>query len=322
MSVTGEFEEGAFLGIRGCKTSSAADIVVLSVPYELTTSYGQGTENGPAAAIKASSQVELYDELLPSELPCGAEIFTALPWDGEGGTLIEQQQGITTYVESNIEGGAFPLIFGGEHGILPAVLRGVSNHELLAGDLSKLTLIQIDAHADLRDELDGEPMSHACAARRSLDLGVGKLLQLGIRAYCREEKEFIDLDSRVSTWFARDVLSLSSSNEKWLSWISALENIEGPVWLTIDVDGLDPCYVPSTGTPVPGGLSFWQVIETIEKLFSSRSAMVIGADINEIVPDQTNHITEFTAAMLATKVIAAHIANNLTSDTKAEGNRA
>ncbi|MBT3772015.1 MAG: agmatinase [Euryarchaeota archaeon] len=322
MSVSEEFEEGAFLGIRGCRTSFAADFAVLSIPYELTTSYGQGTENGPAAAISASAQVELYDELLTNELPCGAKIFTAPPWDGEGDNLKEQQKGISTYVGSNVEGGAFPIIFGGEHGILPAVLSGVKNHELLLGDLSKLTLVQIDAHADLRDELGGEPMSHACAARRSLDLGVGKLMQLGVRAYCREEKEFIDLDSRVTTWFARDVLSLANSSEKWEGWLTALQSIEGPVWLTIDVDGLDPCYVPSTGTPVPGGLSFWQVIETIEKLFSSQSALVLGVDINEIVPDQNNHITEFTAAMLAKKVVAAHIANSLTPDTEADVNEA
>ena len=112
MSVSEEFEEGAFLGIRGCRTSFAADIAVLSIPYELTTSYGQGTENGPAAAISASAQVELYDELLTNELPCGAKIFTAPPWDGEGDNLKEQQKGISTYVGSNVEGGAFPIIFG------------------------------------------------------------------------------------------------------------------------------------------------------------------------------------------------------------------
>lgn len=316
--MTDGFVEGAFLGIAGCNDESTADIVVLSIPYELTTSYGQGTENGPAAALSASSQVELFDPLLPKDLPCGFSIFTAPPWDGEGNSLKEQQLGISKYVATNTGGGAFPLILGGEHGILPPTLDGMKNHPLIKRDFSKLTLVQIDAHADLRNELDGEQMSHACAARRSLDLGIGRLLQMGIRAYCREEKELIDSDERISTWFARDVLSLTTGTDEWGRWLESLRGVTGPVWLTIDVDGLDPSYVPSTGTPVPGGLAYWQVVDTIEALFLSTEAKVIGADINEIVPDEANHITEFTAAMLATKVAAALIASNLSADTEAD----
>ena len=155
-----QFAEGNFLGLPD--TSGPADVVIASIPYELTTSYGQGTAEGPAACIIASAQVELYDILLEEELPAGKVIRTAGPWDGEGATLQEQLDGIGQYASEHYQSGAFPIFLGGEHGILPGLLRGCPE---------KVTLIQIDAHADLRDELDGEPYSHACAIARSLDEG-------------------------------------------------------------------------------------------------------------------------------------------------------
>tara|TARA_Y100000588_G_C14142188_1_gene876598 strand:- start:94 stop:1029 length:936 start_codon:yes stop_codon:yes gene_type:complete len=298
-----------FLGLP--ESEEEPDVVILQIPYELTTSYGQGTEGGPAATVSASSQVELYDPLLSEDLPCGYNLRTLPPWDGEGGTLKEQLTGITNYVQSSISNGAFPVVLGGEHGMLPAVLKAISKHSEINGDLSKLTIVQIDAHADLREELDGDPDSHACAAKRSLDLGVGRLLQMGIRAFSREEAKVIESDERVTTWMARDVMSICDGEAHWANWIETLKGIEGLVWLTIDVDGLDPAYVPTTGTPVPGGLAFWQVVETIEAIANSSGSNWIGADINEIVPDENNNVSEFTAAMLATKVVAAHISTLL-----------
>ena len=146
-----EFAEGTFLGLP--ESDEAADVVILSVPYELTTSYGQGTCDGPKAALQASSQVELYDPLLPEDLPCGFILHTAQPWDGEGGSLEEQLAGITDYVSQYDS--AFPVVLGGEHGILPAIMRSISERF----DLNDLTLVQIDAHADLRDELEGDQNS-------------------------------------------------------------------------------------------------------------------------------------------------------------------
>ncbi|CAI8311834.1 MAG: N(1)-aminopropylagmatine ureohydrolase [Marine Group II euryarchaeote MED-G33] len=302
-----EHAEGNFLGLA--EGDGTADVVILSVPYELTTSYGQGTCDGPKATLQASSQVELYDPLLPEDLPCGFLLHTAQPWDGKGGSLEEQLSGITDYVSQHDS--AFPVILGGEHGMLPAIMRSISKRM----DLNDLTLIQIDAHADLRDELEGDADSHACAARRSLDLGVGKILQIGIRAFAREEAEFIAEDVRVESWLARDVLNPCGGEATWLNWLNTLSEIEGPVWLTLDIDSLDPSYVPTTGTPVPGGLAFWQVIETIETISSAPSAKWIGADINEIVPDPNQHVTEFTAAMLATKIVAAHLARRLEDES-------
>ncbi|MDE0707640.1 MAG: agmatinase [Candidatus Poseidoniales archaeon] len=291
------------------ESDGGADVAILSVPYELTTSYGQGTCKGPKAALHASAQVELYDPLLPEDLPCGFVLHTAQPWNGEGESLQEQLSGITDYV-SQYES-AFPVILGGEHGMLPAIMQAVSKKI----NLNELTLIQIDAHADLRDELGGDPNSHACAARRSLDLGVGKILQIGIRTFAREEATFAAKDNRVESWLARDILNPCGGEAKWLNWLNTLSEIKGPVWLTLDIDGLDSVYVPTTGTPVPGGLAFWQVIETIETISAAPDAQWLGADVNEIVPDPNNHVTEFTAAMLATKIVAAHLARRLEDES-------
>jgi agmatinase len=291
-----QFAEGNFLGLPDL--GGDADILISPVPYELTTSYGQGTARGPAACIEASGQAELFDELLGEELPAGAVIRTVEPWDGEGGTLQEQLNGIGNYAARQYSNGGFPIFLGGEHGILPGILRGCPE---------KVSLIQIDAHADLRDELDGEPYSHACAIARSLDEGAISVHQVGIRAYCRQEADYIENDERVNTWFARDVMSPCTGAKAWNEWLEAIAKIEGPVHLTIDIDGLDGSLVPATGTPVPGGLSFWHVVQTIETAFANCD--IISADVNEIVPEEGTPLTQFTAAMIATKIAAARIAS-------------
>ena len=282
------------------------DVAILSVPYELTSSYGLGSNEGPQATIAASAQVELFDALLPEDLPCGFNIRTAEAWNGEGGTLQEQLSGISEYISPYLRS-SFPVVLGGEHGMLPAIMSAVSK----GINLKDLTIVQVDAHADLRDELEGDSFSHACAARRSLDLGVGQILQIGIRAFAREEIEFINQDNRVESWLARDILNPCGGEVAWQKWLETLSEINGPVWLTLDMDGLDPVYVPTTGTPVPGGLTYWQVVETIETIAAASDAKWIGADINEIVPDPNNHVTEFTAAMLTAKIVSAHIARRL-----------
>ena len=290
-----QFVEGNFLGLPDLE--GPADVIIASVPYELTTSYGQGTAQGPAACIEASGQVELFDDLLEEELPAGKIIRTVEPWGQEGDTLQEQLDGIGQYAAEQYASGAFPIFLGGEHGILPGILRGCSQ---------KVTLIQIDAHADLRDELDDEPYSHACAIARSLDEGALAVHQVGIRAYCRQEADLIDSDDRIHTWFARDIMSPCTGAKAWAEWLDSIAAIEGPVHLTIDIDGLDGSLVPATGTPVPGGLTFWHVVQTIETAFANCD--VISADVNEIVPQDDTPLTQFTAAMIATKVAAAQIA--------------
>lgn len=303
MTVAETFVEGNFLGLP--EQDGSPDIVILQVPYELTTSYGQGTALGPSSCVEASGHVELFDPLLGADLPAGYNIRTPSPWGGEGNNLMKQLDGISNYLCPWYDGNKFPVILGGEHGILPPIIHAAGVHPLVNGDYSRLTVVQIDAHADLREDFDDEPFSHACAASRAMDFGLKHLYQAGIRAFSKQEYERIQSDDKITTFFASEIHK--SHSHAWDNWIEQLGKIEGPVHLTIDIDGLDGSLVPATGTPVPGGLTFWQTVETIEALFGASNATVISMDINEIVPQEGTPLTQFTAAMLATKGIVNHI---------------
>ena len=258
------------------------------------------------ACVEASTQVELYDAQLGQDLPAGLSMHTIQPWDGEEPTLLKQLDSMVGYLIPWFRGDCFPLCLGGEHGILPPIMEAVRHHPLVDNDLSNLTVVQIDAHGDLREHLDGEKYSHACAAARALDAGIGSLLQVGIRAYSKEEHERMMADQRINTFFARDTQSPCHGAQHWNQWLETLSSIDGPVHLTIDIDGLDGSLVPATGTPVPGGLTYWQVHETIQALFNAPNAVVVSADVNEIGVQEDSPLTQFTAAMLATNVVAAH----------------
>lgn len=293
-----------FLGLD--QGEGDVDVAILSLPYELTTSYGQGTALGPMACIEASAQVELYDAHLGQDLPAGLSMHTIQPWDGEEPTLLKQLDSMVGYLIPWFKGDCFPICLGGEHGILPPIMEAVRHNPLVQQDLSNLTVVQIDAHGDLREQLDGEKYSHACAAARALDAGIGSLLQVGIRAYSMEEHERMLTDERITTFFAKDTQSPCNGAQHWETWLKTISSIEGPVHLTIDIDGLDGALVPATGTPVPGGLTYWQVHETIQALFNAPNAVVVSADVNEIGVQEDSPLTQFTAALLATNVVAAH----------------
>ena len=299
-------ERPTFLGLD--EPRGHPDVVIIPIPYELTTSYGQGTANGPMAAIEASSQVEVFDPRLSQDLPAGACFQTLAPWSSEAGTLIEQLTEIEDHLRpwlTNYD--IFPLILGGEHGLLPVQMKAITSHPTLEGDLSNLTIVQFDAHADLRDNLDGEPWSHACAARRSLDQGIGRIIQIGVRAWSREEASLSDSDERIETYLASNLFSVSSGRSNWSNLLESLRSIRGPVWITVDIDALDASLVPSTGTPVPGGLSWWHLEEAMAAIFEAKDADVLGADVVEIVPDSSGVLTPFTAALIATRLIGGHL---------------
>lgn len=300
-----DFEEGAFLGLP--RADGPADVAVVPLAYELTTSYGTGAVDGPQACVEASAQVELYDDRLGDDLPAGLVISTEPVWEGTAPTLRAQLDELAAHAASFYNGDLFPLFLGGEHGILPPIMHAARHHPFVNGDLSTLTVVQLDAHADLRSSLDDEAFSHACAASRSLDVGVGRLLQAGIRAYSLEEAERIQSDERITTFFARDTQHPHTGGAAWQAWLDQLSSLTGPVHFTLDIDGLDGALVPATGTPVPGGLSYWQAVETIEALFANPNVVVISADVNEIVAQHDTPLTQFTAAGLATKIVASHV---------------
>ena len=248
----------------------------------------------------------MYDPLLPSELPCGALIRTEEEWSSDAPSLREQLDSIRDFVEPWMDEGVFPIVLGGEHGILLPIVEAVRSHPGVS-NLGDLTIVQVDAHADLRDELNGERLSHGTVIRRVLEEGVGRVIQIGTRSYSEEEASLIEADDRIETWFARDLLGLSEGRMVWEEMNESVSGVEGPVWLTFDIDGLDGSLVPDTGTPVPGGLSHWAAVEVIEGLFSG-GAEVSGADVNEIAPGE-DRLTQFNAALIATKILAAHISS-------------
>ena len=299
------FDASQFLGLPS--QDGPVDVAVIPLAYELTTSYGMGTAEGPRACIEASAQVELFDQLLGEDLPAGARMVTLKDFEAQAPTLRLQLDEMLGHAYPWLNGQCFPLFLGGEHGILPPIIQAASTHPLVGGDLSKLTVVQLDAHADLRSHLNGEIFSHACAASRSLDLGVGRLLQAGIRAYSSEEATRITSDERITTFFARDTQHPQTGSKAWSEWLDNLRQLSGPVHFTLDIDGLDGALVPATGTPVPGGLSYWQAVETIEVLFGNPNITVISADVNEITPQQDTPLTQFTAACLGTKILACHL---------------
>ncbi|MAV60313.1 MAG: agmatinase [Marine Group II euryarchaeote MED-G38] len=300
-----DLQRPRFLGLEE-EEKGPYDLVILPIPFEMTVSWNEGTSNGPNSCIEVSSQVELYDPLLNSEIPCGLSFHTAEEWSSEEPTLRKQLDSIQKYIKPWINGEQFPIVLGGEHGILLPIIEVLNEHPEVE-NLNQVTIIQIDAHADLRDTLNGEKFSHGTVIKRCLDAGVGKVIQIGIRAYSEEEAKIIDTDDRIETWHARDILGVIERDTGWPKLMERITQIEGHVWLTFDIDGLDAGIVPSTGTPVPGGLSYWAAIEIIEKIFTTNSAKVIGSDINEILPGGENGLTQFNAALITTKIIACHI---------------
>lgn len=268
-----------------------AAVRMLPVPLEATVSYGGGTAAGPAAIIKASQQVELYDREYDHEPALEYGIHTlpalSLPQDPA-----RARQAIAAAVEAICRAGCLPVCLGGEHSLSAGALEGVTAvHE------GPITVVQIDAHSDLRDSYEGDPFSHACVARRMLENPqVAQLLQVGVRSVCPEEVEVARTDERVRVWYSEELLDLT-----WMEELRA--RVAGRrVYLSIDVDGLDPAVVPATGTPEPDGLSWTEALGLIRLL--ADEAEIIGIDCVELAPREGLHHADFAVAKLLYKAIS------------------
>ncbi|GAB4270463.1 MAG: agmatinase [Candidatus Promineifilaceae bacterium] len=269
-----------------------ARVLVLPMPLEATVSYGGGTAAGPAAIIDASHQVELYDREFGRELALEYGIHTLPPVDVTGG-VETAVQAIETAVSQAARTGKFIVGLGGEHTVSVGFGRG-----LLAALGGPITIVQLDAHSDLRDSYEDSPYSHACIARRLVEeAGVEQILQLGIRSVCPEEVAFAaDNPEKIRVWYSEDV-----HNGRWQEeFISRIQDRR--VYLTLDVDGLDPSIIPATGTPEPDGLT-WQETLTILRTLS-RHAHIIGMDCVELAPAPGLHMADFATAKLVYKTIA------------------
>ena len=276
-----------FGGAEAASAFDEAGVVVLPVPYEATVSYGGGTAQGPEAILRASTQVELYDEQLQSE-PFHAGLYTDPMLDVSGGTEAVVRR-IDARIGELMDAGKWVVMLGGEHSITPGgVAAAAARHP-------ELHVVQLDAHADLRQQYAGDRWSHACAMARCADLGV-PLTAIGIRNYCADEARWM----REGIPGYRIVHAWEMEHETWIE--RALEGLEDkPVYLTIDLDYFDPAIIPATGTPEPGGGAWWPTLRFLDKLI--KRANVVGCDLVELAPSPGLHHADFTAARLAYKLI-------------------
>jgi agmatinase len=257
---------------------------VIPVPYERTVSYGGGTAKGPLAILDASWQLETWDG---KSTPCELGIYTcaAIDCEGDEASVIERIAAVTKGV---IALGKIPVAIGGEHTVTGGVVKG-----LLEAGITDFGVVQIDAHADLRDAYEGNPLSHASVMKRVVDLGV-PLYQLGVRAYCEEEMAV----RRHHGVHFQDAEQLVPHH---ITEITLPKDFPEKVFFTLDIDGMDPSVFPSTGTPVPGGLGWYQTLSLFESV--ARQREIIGFDVMEFAPIQGFHAYEFAAAQLIYKMM-------------------
>jgi len=264
-----------------------ARVAVFPVPYEATVSYGGGTARGPEAIIAASAQIESFNERMawvPSE--CG--IWTDEPLEIPAEPTDKVVQRIARRFGELMDAGKWVVMLGGEHAITPGgVAAAAARHE-------GLHVVQLDAHADLRDSYQNDRWSHACAMARCLDRAT--IRAIGIRSYSPEEAERM----RRGIPGYRMLPAWELGRDGWIE--RALDGLDGrPVYLTVDVDYFDPSVVPSTGTPEPGGGTWWPTLDLLDNLF--RRADVVAADVVELAPIRGLHHADFTVARLVYHLI-------------------
>ncbi|MBI4081068.1 MAG: agmatinase [Candidatus Lambdaproteobacteria bacterium] len=269
-----------------------ARVAILPVPYEGTISYGGGTARGPAAILAASGQLEMYDEELDW---CVDEVgFATLPPVGcAGATPEEAMRRIHAAAREPLGAGKLLVALGGEHSLSYGVWTALL--ERRAG--RPFSLLQIDAHADLRPSYGGTPYSHASIMARAHELGL-PFVQVGIRALSVEERQFLrktGLERNV--FWAHDICARSD-----LGWIEKVVARLGPeVYITCDIDGLDGMLMPATGTPVPGGLGWYPALRLLRAVSARRR--IVGLDLTEFAPLPGLHAADFLAARLVYKMI-------------------
>ncbi|MGD8451055.1 MAG: agmatinase [Phycisphaerae bacterium] len=271
-----------FLGLAGRDADyRRARYAVLPIPYEATTTYGIGTRDGPRAILTASQQVELYDEALGRSVPRSG-VATLEPLEADARGPAEMVQRVYRAARRVLRDGKFLISLGGEHSITAGLVRAVRQQ------YRDLCVLQIDAHADLRDEYQGSPHSHACVMRRVHEMGVS-VVGVGIRNYSAGEARFIRT--------AKPALFSARHCHEQPGWIDDVVAALGQhVYLTIDLDGFDPACAPGTGTPEPGGLTWFQVTDLLAAV--ARKRQIVAVDCVEVRPLPGNNVTEFLAARL------------------------
>ncbi|HJN84405.1 MAG TPA: agmatinase [Candidatus Pelagibacter bacterium] len=277
-----------FLGVDN-KFNLKEKAVVVPFGLEKTISYGRGTRNGPKEIIKASHQVELYDEELNCEPYKKIGIKTLKPFKIDK-NINKALKKISDTNEKILNKKLFPITLGGEHSITPGCIAP------FVKKYKKLCLLHFDAHADLRQSYNGEKFSHASAIRRCLDHKNVSVISFGIRNISQSEISYLKKNSsRIKIFWAKDKVKWNLNK-----FIQMIKN--KTVYLTFDVDGLDSSIMPATGTPEPGGL-FWDETLNIIKI-AAKNSNIVGADINELSPIKAFNSYNFLVAKLVYKILS------------------
>ena len=264
-----------------------ARVCILPIPYESTTTYRGGTRSGPAAIVDASRYVETYDE----ETLCDLADIPILTLPGVSpllGAAEAMSERIRDVAREVVSPDRLLISLGGEHAITAPLV------EAHLEKFGHLTVVHLDAHADLRESYEGSRMSHASVIKRVAEHT--DVLSVGVRSISSEEMHWLRNQQRVRVIFAHEIRSDQSLLER------ALGELRGNVYLTIDVDVLDPGVMPGVGTPEPGGLSYDQVVHVIKRL--TKGCSIVGADLVELAPVPGNVVSEFTAARIVAKIVA------------------
>mgnify|MGYP003670881806 FL=1 len=271
-----------------------AKIVLIPVPYDGTSTWQKGADKGPDAFLDASANMELYDIETASEVyQQGVFLADAVSENSSPEAMVEAVHLATKkYIKKN----KFVTVFGGEHSISIGTIRAFN--EMFEG----LTVLHIDAHADLRESYEGSTCNHACAVYEASQ--TTNLIQVGIRSMDIIEKTVMDEDK---TYFAHEM----AEDDSWMD--SAIDQMTDNVFITFDLDALDPSIMPSTGTPEPGGLLYYETLEFLKQVFEEKN--VVGFDIVELCPNENDKSSDFLAAKLYYKMLSYKFKDQDIEDT-------
>jgi len=263
-----------------------ARVMVLPIYYEMAPSYGSGSGEGPYHLLNASIELECLDEeTLMDWRKFGIHTFPGLFPPDDPEKAVEE---IASTAGQHLATGRFLFSIGGDHAIT------IRPAKAAAAKYPDIGVLQVDAHLDLRNQWNGSPYNHACVMRRIGDDLKLPFVQVGIRSFCPEEFEYIQTH-HLYPFYAHN---LTPGDDSWMD--DVVYALPDNVYLSIDLDGLDPTIIPGTGTPVPGGLTYRQVVELIKRVGAEKN--VVAADINELAKIEGSVVSEFTAAKLATKL--------------------
>ena len=292
-------QDARFLGLEDAwAAAESAGVVILSVPFERTSTYGQGSALGPAAVLTASQQVELFDAALGFEPHVHAGgIATLAPLDVSERDACCLVDRLRDEVSHWLDAGKLVVTLGGEHTSVVGAIRAHCEY------YEELTVLQLDAHSDLREEYLDDPWNHACAMARVLEFHP-RVVQVGIRSQASEEREMARA-RELPVIYGHEIAQAEREGLPWLDKV--IDALGDHVYITFDCDVMDPAAMPATGTPEPGGLTWNQVDALLARLCRERA--VVGFDVSELVPIAGLTYPEFTVAKLVNRLIGYRFAS-------------